>query len=164
MSYLINLQMTVKVGDKAPSFTLKDTELKDISLSDYKGQNVVVLFFPLAFTGVCTTELCSIRDDASKYHDLNAQILAISVDTPFTLQKFKAENNFNFPVLSDFNKEVSRAYDALYEEFVLGLKGVSKRSAFVVDKTGSVKYAEVLENAKNLPNFEEIEDTLSKLQ
>ena len=156
--------MAVNIGDKAPSFTLKDTELKDISLSDYNGQNVVVLFFPLAFTGVCTTELCSMRDDANKYHNLNAQILAISVDSPFTLQRFKAENNFNFPVLSDFNKEVTRAYDALYEEFVLGLKGVSKRSAFVIGKDGSIKYAEVLENAQKLPNFEEIENTLSKLQ
>jgi len=156
--------MAVNIGDKAPSFTLKDTELKDVSLSDYNGQNVVLLFFPLAFTGVCTTELCSIRDDADKYHKLNAKILAVSVDSPFSLQRFKAENNFNFPVLSDFNKEVTRAYDALYEEFVLGLKGVSKRSAFVIDKDGAIKYAEVLENAKNLPNFEEIESTLSNLQ
>lgn len=156
--------MAVSVGDKAPSFTLKDTQLNDVSLSDYKGQNVLVLFFPLAFTGVCTAELCSMRDDSEKYNNLNAQILAISVDSPFVLDRFKAENNFNFPVLSDFNKEVSRAYDALYEEFVAGLKGVSKRSAFVIDKEGNVKYAEVLENAKNLPNFGEIENTLSKLQ
>jgi peroxiredoxin len=156
--------MAVSVGDKAPSFTLKNTELQDVSLADYAGQNVVVLFFPLAFTGVCTAELCSMRDDAAKYSNLNAQILAISVDSPFVLQRYKAENNFNFPVLSDFNKEVSRAYDALYEEFIAGLRGVSKRSAFVVGKDGNVKYAEVLENAKNLPNFGEIENTLSKLQ
>lgn len=156
--------MAVRLGDKAPSFTLKDTELNDVSLSDFKGQNVVVFFFPLAFSGGCTTELCAIRDDAGKYDGLKAQLLAISVDSPMSLKRFKEEINFNFPMLSDFNKEVSRAYDALYEEFVLGLKGVSKRSAFVIDKTGNVKYAEVLENAKKLPNFEEIENTLSKLQ
>ena len=156
--------MAVRVGDKAPSFTLLDTEKNNVSLSDYSGQNVVLFFFPLAFTGGCTAELCAIRDDGSKYNDLNAHVIAISVDTPFVLQRFKAENNFNFPMLSDFNKEVSRAYDALYEEFVLGMRGVSKRSAFVIDKEGNVKYAEVLENAKNLPNFGEIENTLSKLQ
>lgn len=156
--------MTLYVGDKAPSFTLKDSDLNDVSLSDFQNQNVVLLFFPLAFTGVCTEELCHMRDDSEKYNQLDAQILAISVDSPFVLSKFKAENNLNFPVLSDFNKEVSRAYHALYEEFVLGLKGVAKRAAFVIGKDGSVKYSVVLENAKNLPNFEDIRQTLSQLQ
>jgi len=156
--------MTLNIGDKAPSFKLKDSDLQDVQLSDFKNQNVVLLFFPLAFSGPCTEELCMMRDDSSKYNDLNAQVLAISVDSPFSLAKFKEENKLNFPVLSDFNKEVSRAYGAHYEDFVLGLKGVAKRAAFVINKDGNVKYAEVLENAKIFPNFEQVQQTLSHLQ
>ena len=155
--------MTLEIGDKAPSFILKDSELKDVDLTSFNGQNVLLLFFPLAFTGVCTTELCTMRDDISKYNDMNAQVLAISVDSPFTLAKFKEENNLNFPLLSDFNKDVSRSYHALYEDFVAGMKGVSKRAAFVVDQQGVIKYAEVLENAGNLPNFEAVGKALAKL-
>ncbi len=155
--------MSVKVGEKAPGFTLYSTEKKEVSLSDYQGQNIVLLFFPMAFTSVCTTELCSMRDDIAYYQGLDAQILATSVDSPFTLGKFKAENNLNFPVLSDFNKDTARAYGALYEEFVLGLKGVAKRSAFVIDREGTVQYAEVLDSAGDLPNFEAIKETLSRI-
>ena len=153
----------IKVGDKAPNFTLRTTDKSEISLEDYKGQNVVLLFFPLAFTGVCTTELCSMRDDIGTYEGLNAQILAVSVDSLFTLDKFREAEQYNFPLLSDFNKTVSRAYGALYEEFVLGMRGVSKRSAFVIDKEGVVQYAEVLESAGDLPNFETIKATLNDL-
>jgi len=156
--------MTLENGDKAPSFTLKSSDLKDISLSDYQGQNLVLLFFPLAFTGVCTQELCHMTEDMSKYDELNAKIIAVSVDSPFTLAKFKEENSISFPLLSDFNKEVSRAYHAFYEEFVLGLKGVAKRAVFVLDANGNIQYSEVLENAGNLPNFEEIENALSNLK
>ncbi len=153
--------MAVQVGDKAPAFTLVSDEKKEVSLSDFQGQNVVLLFFPLAFTSVCTTELCTIRDDFSNYQDLNAQVLAISVDSPFTLEKFKAEQSLNFPLLSDFNKDVSRAYGALYDDFVMGMKGVSKRAAFVVDGSGAVRYAEVLDNAGDLPNFTSVKSALS---
>ena len=155
--------MSLSKGDKAPSFTLKSSDLKDVNLTDFKGRNVVILFFPLAFTSVCTDEMCHMRDDMSKFNDMNAQILAISVDSPFTLAKFKEENKVEFPMLSDFNKEVSRAYHSLYEDFVLGLKGVSKRAAFVVDAQGQIQYAEVLESAGDLPNFEAIEKTLTNL-
>lgn len=154
--------MTLQVGDVAPLFTLKSTELKDVSLSDFKDHKVVLLFFPMAFTGVCTDELCQMRDNYSVYEKLNAQIVAISVDSPFTLKKFKEENNLNFPVLSDFNKSVSQAYGAFYEEFVLGLKGVSKRAAFLIDENGKIQYQEILENAGNLPNFEALEQILSQ--
>jgi len=153
--------MAVQVGDKAPAFTLISDEKKEVSLSDLQGQNVVLLFFPLAFTSVCTTELCTIRDDFSSYQDLNAQVLAISVDSPFTLEKFKAEQSLNFPLLSDFNKDVSRAYGALYDDFVMGMKGVSKRAAFVIDGNGTVRYAEVLDNAGDLPNFTDVKNALS---
>lgn len=155
--------MTLKKGDQAPDFSLTSDEKTTVSLSDFKGENVVVLFFPLAFTGVCTTELCTMRDDISTYKNLDATVLAISVDSPFTLEQFKAQQNLNFPLLSDFNAEASAAYGSLYDDFVLGMKNVSKRSAFVVDKSGVIQYAEVLESAGDLPNFDAIKATLSEL-
>ncbi len=155
--------MAVQIGEQAPDFTLYSSDKKAVSLADYKGKNVVLLFFPMAFTGVCTTELCSMRDNIGDYEALDAEVLAISVDSPFTLDKFKSEQKLNFPLLSDFNKEVSKAYNALYEKFVFDLKGVSKRSAFVIDKAGILRYAEVLENSGELPNFEAVKETLSSL-
>lgn len=155
--------MAIQTGQQAPEFTLRDSDKQEVKLGDYKGKNVVLLFFPLAFTGVCTAELCSLRDNMTTYNDLNAQVLAISVDSLFTLDKFKKEQGFNFPLLSDFNKEVSAAYDSLYENFVLDMKGVSKRSAFVLDKEGVVQYAEVLEDAGKIPDFEKIQQTLQSL-
>ncbi|TXB62435.1 redoxin domain-containing protein [Phaeodactylibacter luteus] len=155
--------MSIQVGSPAPAFTLHNSEKEEVSLSDYKGKNVVLLFFPLAFTSVCTDELCHMRDNIATYSGLNAEILAVSVDSPFTLEKFKADQQLNFPLLSDFNKSASQAYGALYEDFVFGMKGVSKRAAFVIDKEGVVRYAEVLDNAGNLPNFEAVKETLSGL-
>ncbi len=155
--------MSVKVGEKAPNFKLRATDKSEVSLEDFKGKNVVVLFFPLAFTGVCTTELCSMRDDIGTYEDLDAQVLAISVDSLFTLEQYKKQENYNFPLLSDFNKTTSRAYGSYYEDFVLDMKGVSKRSAFVIDKEGLIQYAEVLDAASDLPNFEAVKETLSGL-
>lgn len=155
--------MAIQTGQQAPEFTLRDSDKQEIKLGDYKGKNVVLLFFPLAFTGVCTAELCSLRDNMTTYNNLDAQVLAISVDSLFTLDKFKKEQGFNFPLLSDFNKDVSAAYGSLYENFVLDMKGVSKRSAFVLDKEGVVKYAEVLEDAGKIPDFEKIQETLQSL-
>ena len=155
--------MKIEVGQTAPAFTLTDTEKKAVSLTDFKGKNVVVLFFPLAFTGTCTAELCATRDDIATYNNANAQVLGISVDSLFVLGKFKAEQNLNFPLLSDFNKEASAAYGSLYDTFIFEMKGVSKRSAFVIDKDGVVRFAEVLEKATDLPNFVAIKEVLSKL-
>ena len=155
--------MSVQVGEKAPNFTLRAYDKSEVSLEDFRGQNVVLLFFPLAFTGVCTTELCTMRDDIGSYQNLNAQILAISVDSFAVLDKFRESQNLNFPLLSDFNKNVSQAYGALYDQFVLGMQGVSKRSAFVIDKEGVVRYAEVLESAGDLPNFEAVKECLANL-
>lgn len=152
--------MTLQIGQPAPHFTLFDTEKKEVSLSGYKGQNVLLLFFPLAFTSVCTAELCSVRDNLKIYDGLQAQPLGISVDSLHTLAKFKAEQNLNFPLLSDFNKEVSTTYGALYEQFGYGMKGVSKRAAFVIDKNGVIQYAEVLENAGLQPDFDAIRQVL----
>jgi peroxiredoxin len=153
--------MALQIGDIAPDFKLYSTEKQEVSLSSYKGKKVVVLFFPMAFTGVCTTELCSLRDDIASYQNLKAEILAISVDSPFTLGKFKEDQKLPFPLLSDFNKEVSAAYGSQYEEFVLGLKGVAKRSAFVIDEEGKIAYAEVLESAGDIPNFENVKAALA---
>jgi peroxiredoxin len=150
----------LQVGDKAPDFALRASDKSLVKLSEQRGKNVLMLFFPFAFTGVCTKELCMMRDSLTEYEGLEAQILAISVDSPYTLAKWKEEQGFNFPMLSDFNKVVSKKYDALYKEFGLGLKGVSKRAAFVVDTKGIIQYAEVLENAGELPNFEAVKQTL----
>lgn len=153
----------LQVGSPAPDFKLFNTEKQEIALSSFKGKNVVVLFYPLAFTGVCTTELCSMRDDIATYAGLNAEILAISVDSLFTLEKFKAEQRLPFNLLSDFNAETSIAYDSVYDNFVFGMKNVSKRAAFVVDAEGILRYVEVLDNAGNLPNFEAVKATLTSL-
>lgn len=155
--------MAITKGTPAPDFTLSNTEKQKITLSEQKGKNVVLLFFPLAFTGVCTAELCNVRDNLSLYNDANAVVYGISVDAPPTLKKFREEQKLNFDLLSDFNKEVSTAYETIYE--MLGdLKGVSKRSAFVIDKEGIVQYAEVLENAGEQPDFTAIQKTLEALK
>lgn len=156
--------MSIQKGQQAPEFSLFNSEKNKVSLSDYKGKNLVILFFPQAFTGVCTTELCSIRDNMNVYTSLNAEVVGISVDSIFTLAKFKAEQSYNFPLLSDFNKTTSQAYGAFYDEFVFDMKGVSRRAAFVVDKDGTVQYAQVLESAGDLPDFEAVKATLEGLK
>lgn len=155
--------MSAIVGQAAPNFKLFNTEKNETSLESLKGQNIVLLFFPMAFTSVCTAELCSVRDNIASYNTVNAKVFGISVDSPFTLAKFKADQGLNFDLLSDFNKETSANYGSLYNEFVMGMKGVSKRSAFVIDKEGIVRYAEVLENAGEQPNFSNIMNTLASL-
>lgn len=155
--------MAIQIGQPAPDFTLYDSERKQVTVSDQKGKNVLLLFFPLAFTSVCTAELCSVRDNLHLYDSLNATPFGISVDSMATLKKFKEDQGLNFTLLSDFNKEVSRAYDAIYEEWGYGMRGVSKRAAFIVDKDGIVQYAEVLENAGEQPNFVAIKEKLAAL-
>lgn len=155
--------MAIAIGQLAPDFTLRDNAKNKVTLSEQKGKNVVLLFFPLAFTSTCTKELCSIRDTYNIYDSLNAQVYGISVDSLHALNKFKEEQHLNFPLLSDFNKVVSITYDTIYESFSNDMLGVSKRSAFVIDKDGVVRYAEVLENASDLPNFEAIQKCLAEL-
>lgn len=155
--------MQIQPGHKAPSFSLYDSEKNKVSLSDFSGKNVLLLFFPQAFTSVCTQELCGVRDNIGRYSNAKAQVLGISVDSVFTLDQFKNSQQFNFPLLSDFNKEVSGAYGALYQDWILDMKGVSKRAAFVIDREGHVRYAEVLENAGEVPNFNAIHEILEQL-
>lgn len=158
--------MGITVGDRAPDFTLKSKsgdDMKDISLSDYEGQkNVVILFFPLAYTGVCTDEMCLVSGGLADYDALDAQVLGISVDSPFAQEAWAEKNDIAFPLLSDFNKEVSAAYGAQFEE-LLGFRGVAKRSAFVIDKTGTVRFASVSDDPTVLPDFDAIKARLAEL-
>ena len=157
--------MSITIGQKAPDFTLYNTEKKPVSLSDFAGKkNVLLLFFPLAFTSTCTKELCDVRDDIGTYENEHTQVLGISVDSTYTLAKYKEEQHYNYPLLSDFNKTASTIYDTVYESFgSMAMQGVSKRSAFIIDKQGVVKYAEVLENASNVPDFRAIREVLERL-
>jgi peroxiredoxin len=155
--------MALEVGQKAPEFSLYNTEKNKVDLNDLKGKKVLLLFFPQSFTGVCTSELCSVRDDIAKYENADAQVLAVSVDSVFTLNKFKQDQNLNFSLLSDFNKETATAYGAIYDNWILDMKGVAKRSAFVIDREGVIRYAEVLDNPGDLPNFEAINQTLAQI-
>jgi len=159
--------MTLKIGDAAPNFTLKSDKLEDVTLSSFKGKkNVVVLFFPLVNSGACEKELCSLRDGMAQYEDLDAQIVAISVDSHFAQKLWAGIQNFNFPLLSDFNKDVCQAYGSYFDVFVPGkfdYNGVAKRSAFVVDKEGIIQYAEVLESPGDEPSYEGIKNALKNL-
>ncbi|MBL7719784.1 MAG: redoxin domain-containing protein [Flavipsychrobacter sp.] len=155
--------MSIQIGQPAPDFSLFNTDKKEIKLSELKGKNVVLLFIPFAFTGVCTAELCGVRDNLSFYNDTNAAVFGISVDTPFTLKRWKEDQSYNFDLLSDFNKEAMHAYDCTYESFAMGMRGVAKRSAFVIDREGIVRYAEVLEDAGNVPDFDAIQNCLQSL-
>ena len=154
---------TIRTGTQAPDFTLYDSDKQKVTLSSLRDGNVLLLFFPQAFTGTCTKELCSTRDNIALYNNANARVLGISVDSVFTLAKYKEDQHLNFPLLSDFNKEVSTAYGSLYDTFAFDMKGVSKRSAFVIDKNGTVRYAEVLEKATDLPDFDAIQKLLQDL-
>ncbi|HEX7457731.1 MAG TPA: redoxin domain-containing protein [Ginsengibacter sp.] len=155
--------MKIEVGSIAPDFSLYSSEKQKVSLENYKGKNVVLLFFPLAFTSVCTKELCNVRDNISIYNNSNSNVLGISVDSPQTLAKFKEDQKLNFLLLSDFNKVVSEKYGCLYDIFVMDMKGVSKRSVFVIDKEGKIQYAEVLENSAEEPNYKAVTDCLATL-
>ncbi|MBA2249719.1 MAG: redoxin domain-containing protein [Chitinophagaceae bacterium] len=151
-------------GNKAPDFTLFNSGKEKVSLADYRGKNILLLFFPLAFTIVCTKELCSIRDNISTYNTFNAQVIGISVDSLYTLARFKEDQHLNFPLLSDFNKSVSEMYETLYQDFSYEMKGVSKRSAFLIDKKGILQYVTILENASEMPDFNAIQSELHRLK
>ncbi|MFT3750358.1 MAG: redoxin domain-containing protein [Agriterribacter sp.] len=156
--------MAIAVGTKAPDFTLINTERKEVSLKDFAGKTLVINFFPAAFTGVCTEQLCNNRDELSFYNDIGAAVVAVSVDLPFSLGIFKAQQNINFDLLSDFNKDMIKAYGMYLEDFVLGLKGVSKRGVVVVDKNGTVAYAEETANPGTQVNFTALKKALSAIK
>jgi peroxiredoxin len=157
--------MTLKVGDKAPEFTLPDSKLKMRTLSEYHGEKVVLAFFPGAFTGVCTKEMCTFRDSMANLKKLNAKVVGISVDSPFSLAEFDKRNNLNFDLLSDSNRLVSKMYGGIHEDFV-GVKGLtaSKRSIFVLDKDGKVRYEWISEDPGKEPDYKKIQDELSNIR
>jgi len=148
--------MTLETGTKAPDFTLKTKTpdgLVDVKLSEQIGQNsVVLLFFPFAFTSVCTAEACSVRDDLTSYENLDTKVFGISVDSPFAQEVMSEKENLNFPLLSDFNKSTSSDYGVLYDEFI-GFAGVSKRAAFVISKEGKIVFSWSSDDPKQLPDF-----------
>lgn len=156
--------MPISVGQKAPGFNLPDQDKKMISLEGLKGKNVVLLFFPAAFTGVCTKEMCQTRDELSFYNDMNANVYGISVDMLFSLGKFKEANGITFSLLSDFNKDAIKAYDVVNDNFSVGFKGVAKRASFVIDKEGTVVFSEVLPNPGDYPNFDGIKKALESVK
>ena len=150
--------MALKVGDKAPDFKLIDTERKERSLSEFLGKKTVLAFFPGAFTGACTKEMCTFRDSMSNLNSMNAQVVAISVDSPFSNKGFADANKLTFTILSDYTRTVSNQYTGVYDDFA-GLKGytAAKRAVFVLDKNGVVKYTWVSEtNPGAEPPYDEV--------
>lgn len=155
--------MKIQVGQPAPDFSLFNTEKQEVSLSSLRGKNVLIHFFPLAFTSVCTAQLCNARDNMEVYTKLNAVVLGISVDSLFSLGEFRRQQNLSFDLLSDFNKEVIRLFGIEIDEFAFRMKGVSKRAAFVIDKDGIVRYAEVCPTPGDQPDYQAIRKALEEL-
>ena len=155
--------MSIDVGSKAPDFTLPNQDREPVTLSALRGRPVVLAFFPAAFSSVCSKELCTFRDQLSALNRANAQIFGISVDTFFALKAFQEAQHFTFPLLSDFNKLVIPQY-GVFNEDMIGLKGIAKRAVFVLDKEGVVRHREVLEDARNEPDYGKVLAALETLK
>lgn len=156
--------MALAIGSKAPAFKLFNTDRKEVSLSDFAGKTLVINFFPAAFTSVCTEQLCSNRDEMSFYNEIGAAVVGVSVDMPFSLGIFKTQNNINFDLLSDFNKQVIHEYEMYHCNFALGIKGVAKRGVVVIDPAGIVVYSEETANPGAQVNFAALKEALAKLK
>lgn len=154
----------ILVGEKAPAIQLVATDLKQITWDDYIGKNVVLLFFPLAYTSTCTKEMCETQNDLSIYQNLEAEVIGISVDSPFVLKKFSDDYHLHFKMASDFNRFTTLQYQISFEGNFSGMTGFSRRAAFVVDKNGIVQYAEVVTTPGTLPDFNAIKQVLQALQ
>jgi peroxiredoxin len=155
--------MAIATGLKAPAFSLYNTDRKEVSLGDYAGKIVVIQFFPAAFTGVCTEQVCSSRDDLSYFNNLGATVIGISVDMPFSLKAFREKNNINFELLSDFNKKTIHEYDMYLSNFICGIRGVAKRGVVVIDKNGLVAYSEETANPGTQVNFAALKSALERM-
>ena len=155
----------IKVGDKAPDFTLPDTDLKPRNLNEFLGKKTVIAFFVGAFTSVCTKEMCAFRDSMARLIDLNAQVIGISVNDPFSNKAFAEKNRLPFPILSDYNRQAIKAYGVETPDFG-GLNGytVAKRSIFIVDKNGVVQYVWMAEDPSVEPDYKEVENALEKIE
>lgn len=159
--------MPLSVGSKAPDFSLKSKNaegLRDVKLSDFAGRkNVVLLFFPAAFTGVCTTEMCDVTAGLKNYTDVDAEVVGISVDSPFAQEAWAQKERIGFTLASDLNKEVTKAYDVVLPDLV-GIGSAARRAAFVIDKQGVIQYAEATPTPKDLPNFDAVKAKLAELK
>jgi peroxiredoxin len=156
--------MAIAIGSKAPAFKLFNTDRKEISLSDFAGKILVMNFFPAAFTGVCTEQLCTNRDELSFYNDIGATVVGISVDMPFSLKAFKEKNNINYELLSDFNKLTIHEYEMYHCNFICGIKGVAKRGVVTVGASGNIAYSEETANPGTQVNFIALKEALQKLK
>ena len=154
--------MPVDVGSTAPDFTLMNHDRQPVTLSATRGRPVVLAFFPGAFSDTCTSELCTLRDSMARFNAVDAHVFGISVDTFFTLKAFHDQQKFTFPLLCDFIKQVIRDY-GVFNEDMIGLKGIAKRAVFVLDKNGVVRHREVFEDARNEPDYEKLHQALSAL-
>ena len=154
--------MAADVGSRAPDFTLTNQDRQPVTLSEQRGKPVVLAFFPAAFSSVCQKEMCTFRDSMARLGTANAQVYGVSVDTFFTLKAFQDQQKLNFPLLSDFNKQAIRDY-GVFNEDMIGLKGIAKRAVFVIDKDGIIRHREVLEDARNEPNYDKVFAALASL-
>jgi len=155
--------MSVDVGAKAPDFTLHNQNREDVTLSaELKKGPVVLAFFPAAFSSVCHQEMCTFRDSASDLNKVNANVLGVSTDTFFTLKAWGDQLKLNFPLLSDYNKEIIKEY-GVFNPDMIGMKGIAKRAVFVIDRNGVVRHREVLEDARNEPSYDAVKKTLASL-
>ena len=154
--------MSAEVGSKAPDFTLPNQDREPVTLSQQRGRPVVLAFFPAAFSGTCQKELCTFRDALARFNQVKAQVYGVSVDTFFALKAFADQQKLNFPLLSDFNKQVIRDY-GVFNEDMIGLKGIAKRAVFVIDQEGTIRYRQVLEDARNEPDYDKLYASLAAL-
>jgi peroxiredoxin len=148
------------LNSSAPDFTLYNTQRTPVTLSELRGGKVILLFFPAAFTSTCTKELCSVRDDLQYYNNLNVVVFGISTDALYSLAKYKEEQQLNFELLADFNKEICGLYNCQYELFDYGMKGVARRGAFVIDENGIIIYEEIIKSSGEIPDFRKIKESL----
>lgn len=152
--------MAAEVGSVAPDFTLPNQDREPVTLSKERGRPIVLAFFPAAFSSVCQKELCTFRDGLGQLNKVNGRVYGISVDTFFALKAFADQQRLTFPLLSDFNKQVIRDY-GVFNEDMIGLKGIAKRAVFVLDKNGIVRHREVLDDARNEPNYQKVYDAVA---
>ena len=156
--------MNLSIGQQAPGFKLADAEKKERTLEEFRGKNVVLLFFPMAWTGACTKEMCAVEADYPSYENLNAVTIGISVDTLFAQKRFSEDNNLGHVLLlSDFNKETINAYGVVHHDFNWGYKDVAKRSTFVIDKEGIIRFIEILPSLGDFPNLDAVKNALASL-
>ena len=153
----------ITVGQKAPDFKLIDKDKNEVTLANFKGKSLLLFFFPMAWSGACTKEMCAIQEDFNTYKGLNTAIAGISVDTFLAQKKFAEESKLEFPLLSDFNKVAIKDYDIIHPEFIVGYKNVAKRATFLIDANGVVRYIQILPNIGDFPDMDAIKEAVQKM-